>query len=152
MTLIKQKYWDRHINIINEFHSDAFQQQITWKSCIKQYGTHGDDNEMRYKDITILGLIQYNHFRSWPINKDTIVGQVDQESELLFLNIKYLRDNGYTNDNDQFIFKPALDRFEVNGVVYTAKGDSQTAQAKDKVLLHFIVLKREEIETSENIY
>lgn len=151
MAHMTQAEWDLHKSIINEYQDDAFQEDITWLSSAKVVNRWGEEQQ-NFLSINILGLIQYNQFRSWPINKDKITGQIDDESCLLYLNIKYLRDNGYTNENDQFIFNPGLDKFIVNGVKYSPKGDSQTAQAKDTVLLHFIVLKRDEINTGNNIY
>jgi len=155
MGIVKQKYWDRHVALVNEYHDDAFQQKVIWLRTFKKYGRFADDNETKQEEIEILGLLNYNNFRSWPINKDEIVGQVDNESNMLYLNMAYLRgldDGAYVNAEGQFRFDPGTDKFKINGVTYSPKGDSQAAQAKDVVLFHFIILKREEQETGKSIY
>ncbi len=154
MAHMTQADWDAHIDAINEFHQDAFQQIITWKKLVTNLSEHGEDNQERHQDIELRGLFLYNYFRSWPTNKNHIAGEVDKESCLLYLNSKYLLDlnPNYINPNGQFNFKPVLDRFVVNGITYKASGESQTAQAGDKPILHFIILKREEINSGSSKY
>lgn len=143
--------WAEYEDAVNAFHNDAFQQPIVWRKLVSTFDSIGRE-KTRYINDTLLGIIQYNHFRSWPINIESVTGQIDNQSMLLFLNNKYLEDRNLLNSEGQFEFKPDTDRFTVNGVEYVAKGDSQTAQTKNKALLHFIVLKREEIKTSEQRY
>ena len=147
-----QAQWDAYENILNEWQEDAFQQIITWRKSVVILSKHGEDNNERFEDKELRGLIQYNYFRAWPINQPSDSGELDKESCLLYLNIKHLRDNGYTNNFNQFKFDPAMDRFVINGVTYKAFGDSQVAQSHNKPLFVYIILKREEIETSKNIY
>lgn len=147
-----QAQWDAYENILNEWQEDAFQQIITWRKSVVILSKHGEDNNERFEDKELRGLIQYNYFRAWPINQPSDSGELDKESCLLYLNIKHLRDNGYTNNFNQFKFDPAMDRFVINGVTYKAFGDSQVAQAHNKPLFVYIILKREETETSKNIY
>ena len=145
--------WEEYEDIINEFHKDAFQQEIIWYRTIAAIDKNGNDSNKRIATpITLKGLIMYNHFRSWPISKETETGQLDHESLLVFFNLAYLKELGYTNTKGQFKYEPSLDYFVINGLRYTDKGNSQTAQAKDKTLLHFLVLKREELKSHENPY
>lgn len=152
MAHMKQINWQEYRDIINEWQEDAFQQEVTWNRLITSLSKNGEDNNERFKDIKIKGLLQYNNFRAWPITLPTDTGEIDKESCMLYLNIKYLKDNNYTNAHNQFKFDPAMDRFTINGVKYKAMGDSQVSQAHDQPLLLFIVLKREETITSETVY
>lgn len=153
MVFINDAEWLLYKETINAFHEDAFQQEIVWHRSLLRISKNGFDNKSTtLEPIIIKGLIQYNDFRSWPINKETKGGEIDSESMLVFLNLAYLGTLGYLNSFGQFDYKPDLDRFEVNGVTYVDKGNSQTAQAKGDALLHFLVLKREELNTPNNIY
>lgn len=145
--------WQQYEETVDQFHDDAFQQKIIWRENIKNLSIHGDDSTIKYVDRELKCIVQYNHFRSWPINGDTITGEIDKESVLVFFNLKYLSSLGLTTpDNRQFAFQADLDRFVLNGVTYIARGDSQTGQSKEKPLLHFVILKREELVTPNRAY
>lgn len=152
MAHMKPSQWAKYESVMNEWQEDAFQQPIVWKRLINAISPHGEDDNETFDTLEVLGLIQYNNFRAWPITQATDTGEIDKESCMVFLNIKYLRDLGYTNQNDQFEFDPAMDRFLINGVTYKAMGDSQVSQAHNKPLFLFIILKREETPTGSNVY
>lgn len=144
--------WLEYEATVNKFQEDAFQQVITWNRCIRALTTDGTDDKPLYKEATLKALVQYNHFRSWPINADTPTGEMDKESILVFFNNKFLSDNNFLNQHGQFKFKPSLDKFIINGVRYKSKGDSQSAQTLSGPLLHFIILLRDYTETPDNKY
>lgn len=152
MAFISDEEWADFRQGINDFHNDVFQQEIIWKKQIVTKDYHGEDSNQRFVNVPLKGLMKYNDFRSWPLTETTDSGEIDKQSIMVYFNIKYLRDNGYTNTEGNFIFDPAMDRFIVNGVKYKAMGDSQSAQAKDQPLLIFIVLKREDIGSGINMY
>ena len=145
----KQEYKD----CLNEFNlDDSNNQDITWQRLTTNLSRYGEDDNVIRTNQLIQALVQYNYFKSWPTNKTSVSGEVDKESLLIWLNIKYLSDNGWITPNGQFIFRPGEDRFVIRGEVYKALGDSQAAQAFDEPLLIFIVLKREETETADLVY
>ena len=152
MAHLTQADWDAHAAAINEFAEDAFQQLITWRTNITNLSEHGEDDVNRTRDITLKGLVLYNYFRSWPTNKPDVAGEIDNESVLIYFNSKYLADEGYINSDGQFDFQPVTDRFWVNGLQYKASGESQAAQSNDQPLLHFVIMKREELNSHENKY
>ena len=92
MAHMTQEQWDDYINIINEWQEDAFQQDITWLKTATVISKNGEDNNHRFKEINLKGLIQYNQFRAWPITQTTDSGETDKESILVYFNIKYLKD------------------------------------------------------------
>ena len=152
MALMTQQNWDDYEALMNAWQEDAFQQDIIWHRKATRLSIHGEDNNHRFGDLTIKGLVQYNHFRAWPITQATDSGEIDKQSCMLYLNINYLESLGYTNTLRQFMFDPGYDRFSINGVKYKAFGESQVSQANNKPLFIFIILKREELETGKEKY
>lgn len=150
MAFIKPEQWEAYRNIINEWQEDAFQQDIIWEREVTTVDRYGEDENKRTKRVTLKGLAQYNYYRSWPLNTITTAGELDKENLLLFLNIKWLGEQGYLNTQGQFDFQPDYDRFIINGIKYKAFGDSEVSQAHNKPLLTFIILKREEIQTGQD--
>lgn len=144
--------WGDFENIINDFANDAWQQLIVWKKCIRATDKLGDDSNPLYKENELRGLVNYNHFRSWPINTQQITGEIDKESILLYLNTKYLADNNYLNANGLLKFNPTLDIFTIDGLEYKASGDSKTSQTDSKTLVNFIILRRYTIDTADSKY
>jgi len=153
MAFLTPADWQDYKDCINEFNlEDSHLQDIVWRRLVTNLSRWGeDDNEVR-TDLLIKGLVQYNYFKSWPTNQTTVSGEIDKESLLIWLNVKYLSDNGWLTPAGQYIFRPGEDRFIIRGEVYKALGDSQAAQAHDEPLEVFIVLKKEETETGDLVY
>lgn len=152
---ITDSEWAEYEGIINDFHNDAFQNSFIWLKSIRSLDSNGSDDSPLYSRIPLLGLFQDNHFRSWPINSDTLTGQIDKESVLLYINNNYLESIAggiYINEFKRWKINPGLDKFIYEGVTYTAKGDSSSAQTKDKTLLHFVVLARDYVNAPNNRY
>lgn len=153
MAFLSQTDWDLYKAIIDEFHEDVNQEPITWRKYVNVIDRYGEDKDPKnFQDIPLLGLVQYNYFRSWPINKAMVAGKVDKESVLVYFNTQYLIDSNHTNVNDLLAFDPGKDLFIIKGLIYKSFGESQVAQAKDKTLLQFLILKREEIPTGVTKY
>lgn len=151
--LLSDSEWDQYANDIDQFmNEDVALQPVEWLQCIRPADLNGDDLEPLYSSTDLQGIITYNQFRTWPINTQTITGDNDKESCLLFMNTKWLEDNDYNNLQGLFAFDPVLDRFIVDGIMYKASGDSKTSQVKSKTLLTFIVLRRESIATGHEKY
>lgn len=149
---LTQAQWDKYTTAINDFHDDAFQQDVILRQLITVDDIHGEDTNQRTEDFLLKGLIQYNYFRGWPINQVRDSGEIDKESCTLYLNVKYLSERSLLNPENHLLFDPALDRFLIDGIVYKAFGDSKAAQAKGSTLLIFIILKREETNTGSEVY
>lgn len=122
---------------------DAARQVVIWAKAVKQLLTHGEDSVQKYFNKPIEALCYYNAFRNWPLNRATTTGELDEENLSIMISGKYLRENGYMNDKNYWDFDWAMDRFEINGVVYRPTGDTQVAQAKDEALVFMVVLKRD---------
>lgn len=144
--------WNEYKDIINKFHEDAFQQDITWRKLTSRMDLHGEDLSNKFNDITLKCLCNFNDYRSWPVTIPSRSGFIDAQSVLVYFNTKYLKDNGYTTSNDFLNLDPLRDRFILNGKMYVAMGESETAQASNQTLLQFIILKREETKTENDVY
>lgn len=149
MAHLTPEQWQAYRDTINEWHEDAFQQPIIWRREVVTQDRYGEDYNKRTEDVEIKGLVLSNYVRSWPMSNMNHIGELDKESVLVYFNLKYLRELGYLNEHDQFIYNSALDRFIINGMMYRSSGDSQAAQASDYPLLYFIILKREETSTGK---
>lgn len=151
MPFIEDSDWQEYEEDINDFHEDAFQQVIIWKNPVRTLNKSGSEAPL-YLDKELRCLIHYNHFRNWPINIQNITGDTDKQSVQVYFNAKHLDNEGVLNSEGLFEFDPILSRFVVDGVWYKPSGDSKTAQTKNKTLLHFVILRRDILETSEDKY
>lgn len=147
-----QEDWDMHKNAINDWHEDAFQEDITWLRNYINRDYHGEDSNHKFDTVNLKGLVTYNFFRSWPIDMATDTGEIDKQSCMAIFNIKWLGDNGYLNQDQQLDINQGDDKFILNGVTYVPSGDSHISQAYDNPLLFFLILKREEVPTGQTRY
>lgn len=153
MSFLTPEEWADYELTINDFSQEAFNQDMTWLRCVRALSKDGSDDSPMYTEVNLKCLVQYNFFRSWPINLNTTTGQVDGESAMVLLNNKYLNDNGYLNEHGQFKMRPSLDKFIINGLRYVNKGDSQASQTNSSnPLLHFLILLRDYTEEPDNRY
>ena len=152
MAFLSDNDWIEYINVINEFASDASQESIIWKRSRGGLDRYQEDNPTeRFDTITLKGLVLYNVFRTWPIDRDSETGMLDNQNCMVFLTNKVLNDLGYLNANGYFNFNHAADEFEIAGIKYRPAGDTQAAQAKPMLVQAFplmtcIILTRHQIE------
>lgn len=149
---IKDVDWQRYADIINDFVDvDAGKQKIVWLRYINQPLPYGEDSGEEYVPVVLEGLIQYNYIRTWPSLKETVGGDLDGINIAIYFTQKQLGDQGYLNKDGYWDFNWSRDRFIINGKVYEPGGDTQVAQAKDKPLLFFLVIKRSNPEESNSL-
>ncbi len=142
--LVPNKSWDRYKKIIRTFMDiDAGRQEITWAKHVDQLPTHAEDYYQVYQPITIEALCYYNSFRNWPINKETVTGELDDENLSIMVTDSFIKSIGYLNQYGYWDFDWSSDRFVINGIVYKPSGDTQVAQAKDQALVFLVILKRD---------
>lgn len=151
MSLINAITWDKYKDIINQAHDTFNQHTIVWKRSLGGLDRNGEDNlSERFENIELKGLIDYNYIRKWPITNVTTTGELDRQTMVLILNIKYLSDNGWLNVNNNFNFNFTSDRFIDQGITYKAFGDTPLSQAYDNPLHIMLVLQRDEIITGNS--
>ena len=94
--LVPNKSWDRYKKIIRTFMDiDAGRQEITWAKHVDQLPTHAEDYYQVYQPITIEALCYYNSFRNWPINKETVTGELDDENLSIMVTDSFIKSIGY---------------------------------------------------------
>jgi len=142
--------WGRYKKIVVDFlDSDVGKKVIIWKKAITTPSQFGEDSPNTfYPDIQLEVLVGDNFFRTWPINRATLSGELDNQNCSIWVSAKKLLELGYLNSNGYWAFDKTLDRFIIDGITYKTSGDTETAQAKDTSLLFMVVLKREEIDNS----
>ena len=150
--MIPDSAWARYKQIVNDFiDEDAGKSIITWRQHLNQPAPFAEDSNNNYLDRDINVLVGYNYFRTWPVNKNTVTGELDSESCVIWVSARYLSEigalasRGPNSTQNYWKFSPDLDRFILNGITYKASGDTQVAQAKDEALLFMVILKREEL-------
>lgn len=155
MAFVGTKSWSRYRRIINDFHHDAFQNELHWFKYLYSLDRFGEDTKSNslYEERVVKCLVQYDTIRNWPINRETTTGDIDKESIVVYINLKYLQNRGWVrmegNRGTIMDIDSVKDYFILDGVKYRPSGDKPVAQASDKPLLFRIVLKREELENQD---
>ena len=67
---------------------------------------------------SLQALINYNAFRTWPLNVGTPSGELDEINCAMLVSQKQLVEKGFTNNKGYWTFDAALDRFIINGELY----------------------------------
>lgn len=149
---IKQVDWDQYRKIINDFIAeDAGKQPFLWLKKLNMLSAFGEDHQPAFTPIKLEGLFHYNYVKTWPSNRVSVSGELENVNLVLYISAKSLEEAGYLNQFGYWDFNWAEDRFILNGKVYKPGGDTQVAQAKDKALLFFVILQREDPEEAEKI-
>lgn len=141
---VTNKAWDKYKKIISGFmDNDAARQTVVWAKHLDVMPAFGEDSGVTYYGIFLEALCYYNAFRNWPINRETVSGETDEENLSILISKSHLEKLGYITDSGYFDFNWVQDRFIINGIPYKPSGDTQVAQAKDEALLFMIILKRD---------
>jgi hypothetical protein len=94
-------------------------------------------------------LVGYNSFRTWPITKQSPEGELDAQNLVVYLNVNYLEDLGYTNSESYFVFNPATDRFIIRGMRYKCEGHTHISQLGDKPVWMLLTMQRDDLDVIE---
>ena len=150
--LIGSLNWTSYQNLIgNDAFDTFFQKDLIWKRANPFLDSNGEDEIGRtFTDITLKCLVDYNDFRTWPINRNSETGELDKQTMVILFSIKYLEGLGYMNANGNLDYSVGEDRFTLDGILYKSMGDTNTAQAQDIPLLAQLVLEREVTDTSDD--
>lgn len=151
MDLIGTSQWENYKNLQSDAHDSFAQQDIIWVQQLGGLDVNGEDNiNAITTNITLKALNHYNDPRVWPSNAPSVVGELDEESTVILLNYRYLKTNGYTNANGNFIFNQDTDRFIQKGILYKSGGFTDIAQAQDEPLWVQVILVRDRTETGND--
>jgi len=145
--VMTQQTWAKYINAINPYSDSVSEQPITWNHMVSNVDRWQEGMTKEYEVRNMVSLVAYNTFRTWPVDIRTDTGIIDKEYCHLYLNMQYLRDNGWLTPNEAFDFNPDYDRFIINGQEYKPAGDTGTAQANIAPVFYILILEREESDT-----
>ena len=154
--LVSDADWAKFVKVVADSHDTFNKQTITWVRSDGSFNVDGEDENKNTSDVSLEVLLNYNHFRTWPITRTTETGELDRQSVVVLINVDYLRGLGYINVNNNFQFSADEDRFIIEGIKYKDYGFTKVSQAQTTVgvaegLLIQLVLAREETETSDEI-
>lgn len=151
---VKSLDWERYKRIINNFiNEDAGKQPFMWLHKVEQKSAYGEDSNIIYLPVLLEGLFHYNYIRTWANNRqrDTNSGELEAGDAVLYISSDLLKKANLLNEYGYWDFNWAEDRFILNGKVYQPGGDTQVSQAKDEVLLFFVILQRMNPEETNKI-
>lgn len=149
---VSQVDWDKYKEIVQDFiDEDAGKQPFRWLKKIELMSAFGEDSSPRYNAIPLEGLFHYNYVKTWPSARATTSGELENGNLVLYISARAIKEAGYMDQFGYWDFNWVEDRFILNGKVYKPGGDTQVAQAKDKALLFFVILQREDIEESRSL-
>jgi len=144
--------WTQFENAINDAMHTFSTETVTWRHFLFDESEFGETTKPKYTDITLHALPGYNVFRTWPVDRATDTGSIDQESLVLYFSKSALATAGHINPQGNFKFRPSKDKFIIEGVVYVDSGNTSSAQASVGPLLIQLILKRESPATGEKKY
>lgn len=148
--MIPKKTWDNYKKVINAASKTFNQMTIIWLKSLGGLDRFGEDNKTeRFETIELKALAEYNKNRVWPTTEYTETGELDHQSEVMLLNLNYLKGLGYLNNDGNFIFEPSTDRIIHKGVRYKCSGITNLSQAADEDLLVQLILQRETVGTQK---
>lgn len=148
--IVGQEIRDIFHGLINSAHKSFDKRLIIWSKQTTKVNRFGEDTGPQFVDTPLLCLINYNYKRAWPVTQNTEAGEMDRESAQVYFNKDYLRSLGLINDNNYFDYDSGTDRFLLDGLVYSAQGDTAVAQLDNDDLFITVILKREATATGDN--
>jgi len=147
---IGKKHWGRYQKLIQKFlNEESGLKPISWLRHVSQPLPFGEDVGSCYFQETLNVLINYNVYRTWPINMVTPSGEIDNETLCIIMPNDALAENGFLDEHGYFSFDLSNDRFIIDGISYKSSGDTQYSQASDVELVTMVVLKRLKHEVKE---
>lgn len=146
--LVGSANWDLYKTIMRNAQETFAKKTITWKRFQGANDRFMEDNSSAtFTDVTLEVLLEYNAFRTWPVNQPKDFGEQDKENITILINKAYLSELGYINSNGNFAFDKVMDRFVFDGQSHCAAGDTQVAQGNDDGLFEMIIVRRDAIKT-----
>lgn len=137
--------WARFKAVIKDAHDTWNKAQITWQRFAPTtVPLYNEGQNEAYTNITLLALVGFNEFRTWPITDKKNSGELDNQNMIMLLNREYLGEQGLLNADGYFEFNSGKDYFIHMGIKYKAEGDTGLSQDQADPLLIQIVLRREE--------
>ena len=144
--LVSNTKWAQFRKLIRDAHDTLSQDVIIWRrytqNTVPRY--REDDDGSTFVDINLKVLNGYNYFRTWPLTRHTLGGELDAQNMIILLNKDYLSDLGFLTLKGYFDYRADRDLFFHRGLKYRGEGDTFLSQAFDDPLFIMIILVREE--------
>ena len=144
---ISPALWAKFKSVHLDFFKAIAGRPVIWRRLNMNYDRWGEGNKKKFEEIQLMGILGYNDFKTWPINRNTDTGALDKSSMYILFNRQDLKQKGFINKNGNFDFDPINDRFIVDGMEHRPDGDTNIALAYDDPVYYMVILSREVIKT-----
>lgn len=150
--LVGSANWAMYKQLMRDAQETFGKKTITWKKMVSGLDRFGEDNPTStFNTITLEVLLQYNVFRTWPLDANSDLGKVDKESVMVIINREYLEENNWLTANGNLAFDAGKDRFIIDGITYKCDGFTDTSQDQtDPLWTSLILLRDKEITAVPN--
>lgn len=146
--LVSPEQWEGYKQLMRQAHDTFNKKIILWVTSVSVMDPWGEEHaDNPIVQVPLEVLILYNYARAWPLTRLTVTGAIDIQSCQILINKRYLAENGWLNAAGRFIYNQAGDTFILDGLVYSAQGDTDVAQAYDEDMFFSIILQRTETKT-----
>lgn len=140
MELISSQDWAKYREVINNAFDTFADKVITLQQFTHENFNYGEGGAV-YNPLSIPALMNYNVYRTWPVNDTTHSGTVDKENVQIILNYDLLNSLGLIFDG-RFLFKPQQDYFIIDGEDWIDSGITNASQAPALPLFVDLILMR----------
>lgn len=153
MPTISPAKWAATRAIIDNFTNDPINgtglSELIWqRSIVSPIPKLGNDEDIKFEEnITLKCLFEYNVKRVWPLTKYTDSGEEDKQSVVAMLNVTYLESLNLLDENRNFAYSPAHDKFIHKGIEYYSAGDTPVSQVQADAIWYYLVLRRSDFAT-----
>ncbi len=145
--MITPAEWAQFETDLSTFNTEVGQQPVVWNHVSINLPRYNEGEVKTYDVRSLLCVVSYNAFRTWPIGAETETGVIDKEYCHLLLNNSYLTEQGWLTANKNLAFNPNGDTFIVNGIEYESMGDTPVSQNQNTTLYTIVILKRKTTNT-----
>ena len=134
--------WNDYKDVMSDAHATFNQKVIKWSHFPITLNRYQEDNNTQPVVTDLLGLLNYNYRRGWPVNKTSDSGEEDEQSIQILFNKEYLKTNNLINPDGYFPYDVSNDIFTIDGINYKSFGDTEAAQMRDDDVFITIIVKR----------
>lgn len=142
--LVGDRNWGLFKDRLEDAHETFQQDTIIWRRYLRSIDRFQEDHlNAVYEDRSLKMLFQENTIATWPTSITTVSGESEAQNAIMWINKRYLADQGWLTSTGYIDFNPGKDYFVHKGQVWRNRGGSQAIQAFDDTQLIFLVLRRD---------
>jgi len=145
--MVPKSQLDEFRALHKEYFDDQALQPIIHKKKTRRISRRGSDDSTKFTNVSMVGIISYNFFRTWPSTKNDVQGDWDNQNMVLMFHKDYLIENNFVNEKGNLDYSPGEDKFIINGVIYKDAGFTDVSQVANSPIFEHIILCPDRVET-----